>query len=111
MTALSTARMAALQRAVRDLGRALPADTRGRAGGGALDAHLLPHRAGRPCPAPASWCYRGELRQLLRRWRPLVVYTAAEIWLAWLMLSKAEERLSSSLTGLLHRRGAPVRAC
>jgi drug/metabolite transporter (DMT)-like permease len=44
---------------------------------------------------------RGEVRQLLRRWRPLVVYTAAEILAPWLMLFKAEERISSSLAGLL----------
>jgi drug/metabolite transporter (DMT)-like permease len=45
--------------------------------------------------------YRGEIRELLRRWRPLVVYTAVEIMASWLMLFKAEEHISSSLAGLL----------
>jgi drug/metabolite transporter (DMT)-like permease len=44
---------------------------------------------------------RGEIPALLRRWRPLLVYTAVEIMAAWLMLFKAEERISSSLAGLL----------
>ncbi|MGD0943559.1 MAG: DMT family transporter [Acidimicrobiales bacterium] len=45
--------------------------------------------------------YRGQIPELLRRWRPLLLYTAVEIMLPWLMLFKAEERLSSSLAGLL----------
>ncbi|MGA3216149.1 MAG: DMT family transporter [Acidimicrobiales bacterium] len=45
--------------------------------------------------------YRGELPALVRRWRPLVVYTTIEIMLPWLMLFKAEEKISSSLAGLL----------
>ncbi len=45
--------------------------------------------------------YRGQLPELVRRWRPLLAYTAAEILVSWLMLFKAEERLSSSLAGLL----------
>ncbi|MFZ2059232.1 MAG: DMT family transporter [Acidimicrobiales bacterium] len=45
--------------------------------------------------------YRGQLPDLVRRWRPLLAYTAAEILVSWLMLFKAEERLSSSLAGLL----------
>lgn len=44
---------------------------------------------------------RGQLRPLLRRWRPLLVYTIAELAVPWLLLSTAEQRLSSSLTGLL----------
>ena len=44
---------------------------------------------------------RGEIPELLRRWRPLVAYTTIEIVLPWLMLFKAEERISSSLAGLL----------
>jgi drug/metabolite transporter (DMT)-like permease len=47
----------------------------------------------------AAW--RGEMIELLRRWRPLVVYTAVEIMASWLMLFKAEEHISSSLAGLL----------
>jgi len=45
--------------------------------------------------------HRGEIPALLRRWRPLVIYTAVEIILSWLMLFRAEERISSSLAGLL----------
>ena len=44
---------------------------------------------------------RGELRILLPRWRPLLAFTVVEIAVPWLLLSRAEERLSSSLTGLL----------
>jgi drug/metabolite transporter (DMT)-like permease len=44
---------------------------------------------------------RGQLRPLLRHWRPLLVYTIAELAVPWLLLSSAEQRLSSSLTGLL----------
>jgi drug/metabolite transporter (DMT)-like permease len=44
---------------------------------------------------------RGELRPVLKRWRPLVAYTAAELAIPWLFLAHAEQRLSSSLTGLL----------
>jgi drug/metabolite transporter (DMT)-like permease len=44
---------------------------------------------------------RGQVRPVLARWRPLVAYTAAEIALPWLLLSRAEERLPSSVTGLL----------
>ena len=50
--------------------------------------------------------YRGQIPELLRRWRPLLLYTAVEIMLPWLMLFKAEERLSSSLAGSAHRRRA-----
>lgn len=44
---------------------------------------------------------RGELRPLLPRWRVLLLYTAVEIALPWVLLSDAETRLSSSLSGLL----------
>ena len=44
---------------------------------------------------------RGELRPLMVYWRPLVVYTAIEVAIPWVLLSKAETKLSSSLTGLL----------
>jgi drug/metabolite transporter (DMT)-like permease len=44
---------------------------------------------------------RGELRPLLRHWRPLLAYTAAEVAIPWVLLARAEQRLSSSLTGLL----------
>jgi drug/metabolite transporter (DMT)-like permease len=44
---------------------------------------------------------RGQARPLLRHWRALLVYTGAELAVPWLLLSNAERRLSSSLTGLL----------
>jgi len=44
---------------------------------------------------------RGELRPLLRHWKPLLAYTAAEVSIPWVLLARAEQRLSSSLTGLL----------
>jgi drug/metabolite transporter (DMT)-like permease len=47
----------------------------------------------------AAW--RGELRPLLPRWKPLLAYTAVEVALPWVLLAHAETRLSSSLTGLL----------
>jgi len=44
---------------------------------------------------------RGDLRPLLRYWRPLLVYTFVEVAAPWFLLADAERRLSSSLTGLL----------
>ena len=45
--------------------------------------------------------FRGQIRPLLPRWKPLLAYTAVEICGPWLLLGFAEQRLSSSLTGLL----------
>ena len=47
------------------------------------------------------------LRPLLRHWRPLLLYTAAEVTIPWLLLSRAEQHLTSSFTGLLVA-GAPL---
>ena len=44
---------------------------------------------------------KGALRPVLRKWRPLVIYTAVEVAAPWLLLGDAETKLSSSLTGLL----------
>src|SRR5712691_7947680 len=44
---------------------------------------------------------RGELRPLLPRWRPLLVFALIEIALPWLALASAERRVSSSLAALL----------
>jgi drug/metabolite transporter (DMT)-like permease len=44
---------------------------------------------------------RGELRPLAARWRPLLAYTAIEVAIPWVLLARAETRLTSSLTGLL----------
>ena len=43
----------------------------------------------------------GRLRGLRAAWLPMVVYTAVEICIPWLLLGFAETRLSSSMTGLL----------
>jgi drug/metabolite transporter (DMT)-like permease len=45
--------------------------------------------------------HRGELRPLVAHWRWVVAFSAAELAVPWLLLSHAEERLSSSLAGLL----------
>jgi drug/metabolite transporter (DMT)-like permease len=44
---------------------------------------------------------QGRLKGLARHWKPLLVFTAIEIAIPWLLLSSAETRLSSSLAGLL----------
>jgi drug/metabolite transporter (DMT)-like permease len=44
---------------------------------------------------------RGNLRPLLPRWRAILVYTAIEICVPWFLLSDAERKLTSSLSGLL----------
>jgi drug/metabolite transporter (DMT)-like permease len=44
---------------------------------------------------------RGELAPLLPYWRWLVLFALVEIITPWLLLSEAETRLSSSLSGLL----------
>ena len=45
--------------------------------------------------------FRGELRPLIRHWRPLLAYTAVEVAIPWVLLARAETKLTSSLTGLL----------
>lgn len=45
--------------------------------------------------------YRRELGPVMRKWRPLAAYTFAELALPWLLLSTAEQHISSSLAGLL----------
>ena len=42
-----------------------------------------------------------QLRPLLRHWRPLVAFAAIEIAIPWILLGRAEQEISSSLTGLL----------
>jgi drug/metabolite transporter (DMT)-like permease len=44
---------------------------------------------------------RGQLRVLLPYWRWVLLFAVVEIAVPWLLLSRAEQRLSSSLTGLL----------
>jgi drug/metabolite transporter (DMT)-like permease len=43
----------------------------------------------------------GRLRPLLASWRWVLVYTVVELCIPWLLLSHAEESISSSLAGLL----------
>ncbi|HET7137079.1 MAG TPA: DMT family transporter [Gaiellaceae bacterium] len=45
--------------------------------------------------------WRGELRPLLRRAGPFVAYTLVEVVIPWVLLARAETKLTSSLTGLL----------
>jgi len=44
---------------------------------------------------------RDGLRPLLKVWRPVVMFAGIEIAVPWLLLGRVEQRLSSSLTGLL----------
>lgn len=44
---------------------------------------------------------RGDLRALLPRWRPLLLFTVVEMAIPWVLLSDAERRVTSSLAGLL----------
>jgi drug/metabolite transporter (DMT)-like permease len=44
---------------------------------------------------------RGGLREVLAAWRPLVAFAVIEIMVPWVLLGIAEQRLASSLTGLL----------
>jgi drug/metabolite transporter (DMT)-like permease len=47
----------------------------------------------------AAW--RGALRPLLRHAGPFVAYTLVEVAVPWVLLARAETKLSSSLSGLL----------
>jgi drug/metabolite transporter (DMT)-like permease len=44
---------------------------------------------------------RGEVRGVLRRWAPLAAFAAVEIGIPWVMLTSAEQKITSSLAGLL----------
>ncbi|MDQ6747119.1 MAG: DMT family transporter, partial [Candidatus Dormibacteraeota bacterium] len=44
---------------------------------------------------------RGNVGELRRHWRPVVLYTFVEVALPWVLLADAERRISSSLAGLL----------
>ena len=45
--------------------------------------------------------YRKQLIPVLKRWRPLLIFTVVEIVIPWFFLSTAETRLPSSTAGLL----------
>ena len=42
-----------------------------------------------------------DLRPVLKRWRWLLVFAAVEVGLPWVLIGSAEERVTSSLAGLL----------
>ena len=44
---------------------------------------------------------RREVAPVLARWRPLALFAAVEIMVPWVLLGHAEQRISSSLAGLL----------
>jgi drug/metabolite transporter (DMT)-like permease len=44
---------------------------------------------------------RAQLRPLIARWRPLLLYTLIEVTVPWWLLAEAEQRISSALAGLL----------
>ena len=44
---------------------------------------------------------RADLRRLLPRWRPILLFTVIEMVVPWWLLSDAERRVSSSLAGLV----------
>ncbi len=44
---------------------------------------------------------RGRLGAVMASWKPLVAFAVIEIMVPWLLLGVAEQRISSSLTGLL----------
>ena len=45
--------------------------------------------------------YRGDLRPLRAFWAPLLAYSVVEVAIPWVLLARAETKLTSSLTGLL----------
>jgi drug/metabolite transporter (DMT)-like permease len=45
--------------------------------------------------------YRREVRGLLPQWRAVLVFASVEVIVPWVLLASAEQRLSSSLAGLL----------
>ncbi|MCX6399558.1 MAG: DMT family transporter [Propionibacteriales bacterium] len=45
--------------------------------------------------------WRREVAAVLLRWRPLVLFAVIEIMIPWVLLGHAEQRISSSLAGLL----------
>jgi drug/metabolite transporter (DMT)-like permease len=44
---------------------------------------------------------KGAVRPVLARWRPLLAYSIIEIVVPWLLLTRAEQHITSSLAGLL----------
>lgn len=44
---------------------------------------------------------RGEFRSIWKKWPVLLLYTAVEVAIPWVLLAQAEKKLASSLSGLL----------
>lgn len=44
---------------------------------------------------------RGQIRPLLKHWRPIAAFAAIEMAVPWFLLTNAERQLTSSLSGLL----------
>lgn len=44
---------------------------------------------------------RGQVRPVLARWQPLLLFAVIEIMVPWMLLSHAEQEITSSLAGLL----------
>ena len=66
-----------------------------------VDARLRAHGARRAAPRARRGVARTSCGRSLARWWPLLVYTVIEIGVPWLLLARAETKLTSSLTGLL----------
>jgi drug/metabolite transporter (DMT)-like permease len=45
--------------------------------------------------------FRGDLKPALQRWRWVVAFAAVEVGVPWVLLGSAEERVTSSMAGLL----------
>lgn len=45
--------------------------------------------------------YLRQARPVIRLWRPMLLFSAVEVMIPWLLISHAETRISSSLAGLL----------
>jgi drug/metabolite transporter (DMT)-like permease len=59
---------------------------------------------------PVAWS-RGQLAAVLPSWRPLLAFAVVEIMVPWWLISDAETKLSSSVTGLLVAGVPLVGAC
>jgi drug/metabolite transporter (DMT)-like permease len=53
---------------------------------------------------------RDQLRPLLPRWRPVVVYTVVEVAIPWVLLGSAETKISLVLAGSILATGLSVEA-
>ena len=103
-----TQRLAAVHRALRDLGHPVPLHPRRRTRAAAAGAGLPAHGAG-GAPAAAVRAARRRAARVLRSWPWVLLYTALELCVPWLLLAHAEERISSSLAGPADRDGAAHR--